>query len=173
MPLNIPTDARTAAFKAIVNRLRTDGVLQNVIEKWSAMPLRGPGQGSNPGLKASDIPYMQIGVSAGPISVGSPSKHNTVLVVTLDYAVNASGTDEESAWADIINLYGQIEKAVGPFGDMAWLRDAIHAVDPTAVLFQIAITQAGFTSTVLPDINALAARCTISVPLKIDTCRSK
>lgn len=167
MPLNIPTDARTAAFKAIVNRLKTDGVLKAVIKKWSAMPM------AVPGLKASDMPYMQIGVSAGPISVGSPSKHNTVLVVTLDYAVPSAGTDEESAWADIINLYGQIEKAVGPFDDMAWLRDAVHAVDPTAVLFQIAITQAGFTSTVLPDLNALAARCTISVPLKIDTCRSK
>lgn len=168
MPLNLPEDARTAAFRAIVRRLKDDGVLRNVIRKWSAMPMNVPG------LKASDMPYMQIGLTAGGISVASPNSHNSALTVTLDYAVNAAGTDEESAWADIINLYGQIEKAVDPFGDMAWLRDAIQAVDSTAtVKGQVAITQAGFTSIVMTDINALGARTIISVPLKIDTCRSK
>lgn len=166
--LNIPTDARTAAFRAIVNRLKNDPVLNPVIKKWSAMPM------AVPGLKASDMPYMQIGLAAGPISVSSPNSHQSNLTITLDYAVNAAGNDEPNAWADIINLYGQIEKAIDPFGDMAWLRDAIAAVDATAVLRgQITITQAGFTSTNLADINALGARCTLSVPLKIDTCRSK
>lgn len=174
MPLNLPEDARTAAYRAIVNRLRGDGVLSNVVKKWAAMPLHGPGQGGNPALKASDMPYMQIGLTAGPIGVASPNSHASTLGITLDYAVNASGTDEVMAWADIINLYGQIEKAIDPFGDPQWLRDAIQAVDSTAVLKGlITITQQGFTSMLMTDINALAARCTLSVPLKIDTCRSK
>lgn len=167
MPLNLPQDARTAAFRAIVRRLKDDGVLNAVVRKWSAMPM------AVPGLKASDMPYIQVSLAAGGIGVASPNSHESTMVVALDYAVNAAGSDEAEAWADLLNLYGQIEKAINPFGDTAWLSDAIHAVDKTAVLKRMAITQAGFTSIVMPDINAIGARCTISVPLKIDTCRSK
>lgn len=166
--LNFPTDARTAAFRAIVNRLKNDPVLNPVIKKWSAMRKKAPN------LTAADMPYVQIIMSAGGIGVASPNSHRSALNITIDYAVNAGGMDELDAWADITNLYGQIEKAIDPFGDMAWLTSAIKAVDPTAVLKgQIEITQAGFTSNFLTDIDALGARCTLSVPLKIDTCRSK
>lgn len=163
-------DARAAAFLAIFQRLKNDPVLSRVIAKWSGMPLefRKP--------TATELPYMQITLAAGPIKVHSPSSHESTLNVSLRYAVCAAGQDEETAWIDIINLYAHIEKALDPFerGGPSWLREAVAEVDPTAVVGnQVTFQQAGFSSTPLSDINALAGESVLSVTLRIDTCRSK
>jgi hypothetical protein len=162
--LELPTDPRTAAFKAVVRRLKDDPVLSRVIRKWHNQHPPGP--------SLAELPYVVIGLKAGGISVGSPQAHNNSLIVGVDYVVNAAGTDEETAWQDIINLYGQIEKAVNPFGDIAWLRDSIHAVDSSVVVQQVTFTQAGYTTIPMDGVNCIGASCVFSVPLKINTCRS-
>ena len=163
-------DARAAAFRAIFQRLRDDKVLARVVEKWSGMPF------AVPKITANELPYMQVSLAAGPIKVHSPSSHESTLNVEVSYAVNAAGSDEETAWIDIINLYAHIEKAINPFerGGPSWLREAVAEVDPTAVVGnQVTFQQAGFSSIPLNDINAIAGKCVLSVTLRIDTCRSK
>lgn len=160
-------DARAAAFRAIFQRLKSDQVLSRVVAKFSGMPYE------TPELTANELPYLQVSLAAGPIRVHSPNSHDSAMSVTLKYAVNAAGADQETGWIDLINLYAHIEKAIDPFGDMAWLRSAIAAADSTAVLKQISFTQAGFGSVPLPGLNALGGECVLTVPIKIDTCRSK
>lgn len=160
-------DARAAAFRAIFQRLKSDVVLSAKITKWSGMPYQVPP------ITISDLPYVQVTLAAGPIKVASPNSHDSTLTIEISYAVNAAGADQETGWLDIINLYAHIEKAIDPFGDMTWLRAAIAAADPTAVLKQMTITQAGFGSVPLPDVNAVAGKCVLAVPINIDTCRSK
>lgn len=161
-------DARAAAFLAVFQRLKNDPVLSRVIAKWSGMPLefRKP--------TATELPYMQITLAAGPIGVHSPNSHESTLNVSLRYAVSAAGQDEETAWIDILNLYAHVEKAIDPFGDTAWIRNSIAEADPTASLRgQVAFRQAGYTSIPLSDINALAGESVLSVTIRTDTCRSK
>ena len=161
------TDARAAAFKAIFDRLKTDKVLSRVVSKWSGMPYQVPP------ITANDLPYMQVTLASGPIAVATPNAHNAILTVEISYAVNAAGADQETGWIDLINLYAHVEKAIDPFGDLAWLRSAVAQADATAVVKgQPTFTAQGFTSVPLPEINAIAGKCTLSVPLKIDTCRS-
>lgn len=161
-------DARAAAFRAIFQQLQSDTVLSRVIAKWSGMPF------AVPKITATELPYMQVSLAAGPIKVHSPNSHESTLNVEISYAVNAGGVDEETAWIDIINLYAHIEKAIDPFGDLAWLKEPVAEADPTAAIRgQVTFQQAGFTSIPLNDINAIAGKCVLSVTLRIDTCRSK
>lgn len=169
--LNLPTDPRTAAFKAVVRRLRDDPILSraDVVKGWRNQPYEAPA------ITADKLPYIVIGLKAGPVNVGSPKAMTHVMSIGIDYVVSAMGTDEPTAWEDVINLYGQIEKAINPAGGLAWLRDAIHAVDPTAVLMgDPTFTQAGYTTIPYkPGFNALGGSAVLSLSLKIDTCRSK
>jgi len=163
-------DARAAAFKAIFDRLKGDKVLSlsNVVRKWSCMPLQ------NPELTAADLPYIQVTLADASIAVASPNTHETGLLIDIKYAVNAGGTDEATAWLDLINLYSHIEKAIDPFGDIAWLRSAVSAADPTAVIRgTVAFVKPGINSISLSTMNAVAGVCRLSVPIKTDTCRSK
>lgn len=161
------TDARAAAFKAIFDRLRSDKVLSRVVAKWSGTPYQVPQ------ITVNDLPYMQVTLGAGPIKVGSANSHDTVLTVEVAYAVSAAGADEDTAWIDILNLYAHIEMAIDPFGDITWLKSAVAQADPKAVVkSQPVFTAQGFSSVPLPEINAIAGKCMISVTLKIDTCRS-
>lgn len=165
--LNLKPDARTAAFKAVVTKLRTDGVLSVAVKKWKAIPY-GPVE---PTL--SDLPYIIIGLTAGDIGVGSPSTHVNAMNISIRYAVDASGMNEDTAWEDIINLYGEIEKALDPFGGLGWLRDAIHKVDATAIVYgQVTITKAGYTSIPVAGVDAIQAETIVSIPLKLTACRS-
>lgn len=126
-----------------------------------------------PNLNHANLPYMEIGLAAGDISVGSPQSHRSELVIRIRFGVNAGGMDELEAWKDVLKVYREVELAINPFGDMSWLRDAVHVVDPT-VSFpgQITFKQAGFPSVRLPDINAVGAECIFTVPMKITTCGS-
>lgn len=164
--LDLPTDPRTAAVKTIIQRLKNDSVLSRVVRKWHTY--------SPKLITLADLPYVLIQVKSGPIRVKSPQAHSNPLLVNVDYVVSASGTDEETAWADAINLYGQIEKAVNPFAsDLSWLRDPIHAVDPTVVIEgPPTFLQPGYTSATRNDVNVIEGMCVISFPLKINTCRS-
>jgi hypothetical protein len=165
--LKLKSDARTAAFKAVVAKLRTDGVLSVAVKKWKAIPFRS----LEPTL--SDLPYVIIGLTAGDIAVGSPSTHVNAMNISIRYAVDASGTNEDTAWEDVINLYGEIEKALDPFGSTAWLKDAIAKVDPTASIYgTIQITKAGYTSIPVAGVDAIQAETIVSIPLKLTACRS-
>lgn len=160
-------DPRAAAFMAIYERLKTDKVLSRVVAKWSGMPYQVPQ------ITANDLPYMQVSLAAGPIRTASANAHDTALNVEISYAVNAAGMEQESAWIDILNLYAHIEMAIDPFGDIAWLRNAVTQADAKAVVkSQPVFTAQGFSSVPLPEINAIAGKCVLSVNLKIDTCRS-
>ncbi len=163
--LNLKRTPRAAAFKAVVNRLKTDGVLKNVVRKWKAIPFQ-PIE-----LTLSDLPYVIVTLAAGPISVASPNSHANSLVIGIKYAVDASGMNEEDAWEDILNLYSEIENAIDPFGDHAWIRDAIHKVDATAIFEGMTFTKAGFTSVPVAGVNAIQADCTLTVSLKLKPCR--
>ena len=157
------TDARAAAFRAIFDRLKTDKVLSRVITKFSTAA-------QDP--TTNELPYMQVRLVSGANKVHSPSTYETTLSVEIAYAVNAAGADEETAAFDIINLYAHIEKAFS-LVDVAWIRDAIQKVDANAVVrTNPTITIPGFTSTPLPNINALAGKSILTMSLKIDTCRS-
>lgn len=154
------------AFKATRARIKADPVLSRVVKRWYAKHPDKP--------TMADLPYVVIGMKAGPISVGTVTSHNATIHVGIDYVVDASGTNEETAWEDLVNLYGQIEKAVNPFGDIAWLRNPVQAVDPTAVVNGIPrFTQQGFDTIPLAGIDAIGASCVITLPLQIDTCRGK
>ena len=161
-------DARAAAFEAIFKRLKNDTVLSRVVRKWSFVPLE------NPQPTANDLPFIQITLPDASIGVASPNTHETGLAIDIKYAVSAAGADEETAWIDLINLYSHIEKAIDPFGDIAWLRSAVSAVDSTAVIRgPVAFVKPGITSIPLSTVNAVAGVCRLSVPIKTDTCRSK
>lgn len=158
--LNLPQDPRTAAFKAVRARLRNDPVLQNVIRKWYDTHPERP--------TISELPYMVIGMKAGPIGIGSVNAHDSVMTIGIDYVVNAAGSDAETAWEDIANLYGQIEKAINPFGDPAW----ISAPSGVVIRGIPAFLQQGFTTIPMDGVNAIGGSCTFSVTLRINTCRT-
>ncbi len=163
--LKLEPDARTAAFKAVVKKLKDDAVLKNVVQKWKAIPFHS----IKPTL--SDMPYVIVSLASGPISVASPNSHANSLVISIRYAIDASGSNEETAWEDVINLYGQIEKAIDPFGDYAWIRDAIQKADATAIFEGISFTKAGFTSVPVADVQAIQADCVLTVSMKLKPCR--
>ena len=164
--LKLPEDARTAAFRAIVAKLRADEVLNRVVQKWKAIPFHT----IEPTL--SDLPYVIIGLAAGPIAVGSPESHVNSLTVSIKYAVSAAGQDEETAWADVINLYGQIERTLSALSHPTWLNEAIQKADATAQVYGVlTITKAGYTSIPVAGVNAIQAETVVSVPLKIRTCK--
>ena len=163
--LNLKTDPRAAAFKAVVKRLKDDAVLKNVVRKWKAIPF------SPIDLTLSDLPYVIVSLTAGPISVASPNSQANSLVIGIKYAVDASGANEESAWEDIINLYGEIEKAIDPLGDYAWIRDPIQRADSTAIFEGMTFTKAGYTSVPVAGVNAIQADCVLTVSLKLKPCR--
>jgi hypothetical protein len=165
--LKLKSDARTAAFKAVVKKLKDDAVLNRVVKKWKAMPF------TSIEPTVADLPYVIIGLTAGDIAVGSPSTHVNAMNISIRYAVDASGMNEETAWEDVINLYGEIEKALAPFGSTAWLKDAIAKVDPTASIYgTIQITKAGYTSIPVAGVDAIQAETIVSIPLKLTACRS-
>jgi hypothetical protein len=159
--LNLPQDPRTAAFKAVRARLRNDPVLQSVIRQWYDTHPERP--------TISELPYMVVGMKAGPIGIATPVAHNSVMVVGIDYVVNAAGSDAETAWEDITNLYGQIEKAINPFGEITWLSDAGAAFVRGTPTF----LQQGFTTIPMDGVNAIGGSCTFSVTLRINTCRTQ
>jgi len=159
------SSARIAAFRAVVERLRKDKFLSNHVVKWKAIPFRAVEP------TVSDLPFVIISLAAGPIGVASPNSLANSLVISIRYAVDASGAKEDTAWEDVIVLYEGIERAL--FGEPGWLRDAIHAADPTAIVNgDVQFTKAGFTTIPVADINAIQAECTVSIPLKIKPCRS-
>lgn len=156
-------DARAAAFKAVYRRFKEDPILNSVVAKWSYVPTRMP--------TAADLPYVCVSASPGTIAVGSPSRHNAEIVIEFAYAISAAGMDEETAWADSINFYGQVERALNPF-DAEWLSDAIRAAEPGAAFMGIRIEKQGFGTAFVPDLNAIKGVCRIVVELKIPACRT-
>lgn len=158
--LNLPQDPRTAAFKAVRARLRNDPVLSNTIEKWyETTPLQ-------PTL--AELPLMSVGMKSGAIKIATPSSHDATVVFGIDYVVNAAGADMETAWEDVTNLYGQIEKAINPFGDISWLSVPVNAVIRGVPEF----SAQGFTTIPMDGVNAIGGSCTFSVTLRINTCRT-
>lgn len=158
-------DPRAAAFRAVVDRLKSDGVLSVHVKKWKAIPI------TPIDLTLADLPYVIISLAAGPISVASPNSHSNSLNIGIKYAVDASGFNEETAWLDVLNLYGQIEMAISPFEDAAWLRDPIKAADSTAIFEGMTFTKAGFTTIPVAGVDAIQADCVLSVALKLKPCR--
>jgi hypothetical protein len=162
--LNLPTDPRAAAFKAVRSRLRNDPVLSSVgIRFFNKHP-------DKPTLDS--LPYMVIGMKAGPIGVTTPTANDATIVIGVDYVVSAAGTDEDTAWEDLANLYGQIEKAINQFGEITWLSDPVKAVNTTVSVRGVPrFTQQGFTTIPMGDVNAIGGSCTFSITLRINTCR--
>lgn len=165
-PLNtLPMDPRAAAFKAIYRKLKEDSVLNSIFgSNWSHVPTEMP--------TTSSLPYMRISAVAGPIAQGSATRHDVEINAKLEYAVNASGTATDDAWSHMINLYGQIEQAIDPFGDHTWIRNAIQAVEPRSVFRGIKIASQGFGSGFMPDINAITATCVVTISLQTPACRT-
>lgn len=159
--LNLTQDPRTAAFKAVRARLRNDPVLQSVIRKWYDTHPERP--------TISELPYMVVGMKAGGIGIGSANAHDSTMVIGIDYVVNAAGSDAETAWEDVANLYGQIEKAIDPFDNPNW----ITANSGVVVRGTPTFLQQGFTTIPMDGVNAIGGSCTFSVTLRINTCRTQ
>ena len=162
--LKLPTDPRAAAFKAVRSRLRNDPVLSSVgIRFFNKHP-------DKPTL--DNLPYVVVGMKAGAIDVATPNSHDATMVIGIDYVVNAAGADEDTAWEDGTNLYGQLEKAIHPFGSIEWLTGPIQAVAPSvSVRGMPRFSQQGFATIPMSDVNAIGGSCTFSITLRINTCR--
>lgn len=157
--LNLPLDPRTAAFDAVCQRLRTDAILSRIFRRIDVAPVdfRPP--------TASELPALLIGLKPGGINVVTPNSHTATMIIGLDYFI--PGTD----WRDIINLYGAIETALDPFGNLSWLQDPVKATGRANVQSIPQFTVQGYSTVPMPEFNALGASCQFQFSLKITTCR--
>lgn len=125
-------------------------------------------------ITGDKLPYVVTGLKAGSTGVASPNAALHTMEIWIEHVVSAMGVDEEDAWKDCINLCGQIEKAINGLGkDLAWIRDAIQAVDPTAVLMgDLVFKTAGYTPRAFDNgFQACVGQSVLTIPLKLDTCR--
>ena len=157
--LNLPVDPRTVAFDAVVRKLKSDPVLSRIIKTWRASPFTVVPP------SASELPMCVIGLKPGSITVATPNSHAASLIITLDIIV--AGEDHR----DIINLYGSLETAIDPYGDLAWLRDPVIETTKATLYGQPVIVQQGFNFIPLAEYNALAGSAALSVTLKINPTR--
>lgn len=150
-------------FEAVKKKLKDDPVLNRVIRKWPSVHPPEP--------KASDIPYCVVSMKAGETKVGSPNSQADTITVGIDYVVDASGQNEETAWIDIVNLYGLICDAIGPGTAKDWVPAAASKSNrKSSMNGDIRISVAGYSQIPLNGFNAICGQTIIQIPLKVQHC---
>lgn len=157
--LNLPLDARAAAFEAVYNKVKNDPVISRVIKSFEGIPFELTEQ------TASKLPIMVIGCKPGGIATATANTHSAIVQIGFDYII--PGTDHR----DILNFYGALESAIDPYGDIAWLRDPIAATGRATLLSEPAFIQQGFNVVPMAQYNALGASAVVQVSLKIKPAR--
>lgn len=104
----LPQKTRATVFRLIVQRLRTDPVLKNVVKTWFVW-------GSDPfdasGQTLGLTPSIRLTPQLGPTGWYSPADHVGPLQVKVELLIGGFDAD------DCLNLWECIEEAFYPVGD--------------------------------------------------------
>jgi hypothetical protein len=124
--IDVDEDPRSKLCRSFVARLKADPVLANVIKKWDENDGRVT---PHEVIPPAQMPAIRFSIAAPPMSPATFASHSASIALKMEIFVAGNNM------YDMIDLWGAIEKAAGPFlgseGDRE-LRKALDG-DPNVV----------------------------------------